>query len=236
VSGSEPLASATDSAASAADPRPDSASAAEASQLASGTSPAGPGTTDMLGFIGIGRGERVAELGAGTRDSVEQMVQAVGPAGVVYVRHDPRTLTALPSTREGAKPSDALPANVVLMTTRDEAVLDAAVKDLNVATLLFSYHDLVARGIDRRRLNLAVYRALVPSGTFVIADLAPPPGTSAEAARKLNRVDERLVRTEVEAAGFVLADSAELVTSAARGGSDPTEHGGQYILKFRKAR
>jgi predicted methyltransferase len=189
----------------------------------------------MLGFIGIGRGERVAELGAGTRDSVELMVQAVGPAGVVYVRHDPRTLTALPSTREAAKPTDALPPNVVLMTTRDEAVLDAPVKDLNVATLLFSYHDLVARGVDRRRLNLAVYRALVPGGAYVIADLAPPPGTSADAARKLNRVDERLVRSEVEAAGFVLAESAELVTNTTRGESDANEHGSQYILKFRKA-
>jgi predicted methyltransferase len=190
----------------------------------------------MLEFIGIGRGERVAELGAGTRDSMEQMLEAVGPAGVVYMRHDPRTLTALPSARERAKPSESLPANVVLLTSRDEATLDPVAKDLNVVTMLFSYHDLVARGVDRRKLNLAVYRALVPTGSYVVADLAPAPGPAADPARTLNRVEERLVRSEVEAAGFKLVNSAELVSSSARSDSDVSERGSQYILKFQKAR
>jgi len=100
----------------------------------------------LLEFLGIGRGERVADLGSGAGYSSERLAAAVGRSGVVYARHDPRVLVA-PAVREAAaERAGTLPENIVMMQTPDDAPFSAAARGLDLVTLLFAYHDLVARG------------------------------------------------------------------------------------------
>jgi hypothetical protein len=94
--------------------------------------------------------------------------------------------------------------------------LSAAARHLNLVTLLFAYHDLVARGSDRKKLNIAVFQALEPGGDYVIADHGPAPGSGSSAPQRLNGIDEGIARAEVEAAGFTFVESAELHSGSAQ--------------------
>lgn len=182
-----------------------------------------------MGFIGIGRGERVADLGSGAGYSILRMADAVGPSGVVYSRHDPRVLVAparrgAPAEREGT-----LPDNIVVMTTPDSAPLGSMARDLDLVTVLFAYDELVASGRDRLAFNRAVFAALAPERFYVIAGHGAPAGEGAAAART-GRLDEGLVRSEVEAAGFVFVEGAQLLASTATPGATTS----QWLLKFRR--
>jgi len=186
----------------------------------------------LLEFLGIGRGERVADLGSGAGYSIERLAAAVGPSGVVYARHDPRLLVA-PAVREAAAERvGTLPQNIVMMETPDSAPFSAAAWSLDLVTLLFSYHDLVARGGDRLAFNRAVFTALAPDRFYVIAEHAAPPGAGVEAAGA-GRIEERLVRADVEAAGFEFVEAAQLSAASADPGDGARS---QYLLKFRRPR
>jgi predicted methyltransferase len=186
-------------------------------------------TRSLMEFIGAGRGERVADLGSGAGYSLSSLSDAVGPSGVVYARHDPRLLVGparpgAPTEREGT-----LPDNIVVMTTPLSAPFSAAARDLDRVTLLFAYEDLVASGRDRLAFNRAVFGALAPEGLYVIAGHGAAAGAGVDAARA-GRVDEELVRTEVEAAGFFFVEGAQLLPSTAPAGSATS----QYVLEFRR--
>jgi predicted methyltransferase len=186
-------------------------------------------TRSLIEFIHVGRGERVADLGSGAGYSLSSLSDAVGPSGVVYSRHDPRLLVA--PARPGA-PTErvgALPDNIVVMTTPISAPFSAAARDLDRVTLLFGYEELVASGRDRLAFNRAVFGALAPEGVYVVAGHGAAAGAGVDAARA-GRVDEGLVRREIEAAGFVFVEAAQLLPSTADRGAATS----QYVLEFRR--
>jgi predicted methyltransferase len=184
------------------------------------------GSEQMVEFFEIGRGDRVADLGGVFGYSLTPTRRAMGPAGVLYVR------------RRSAPPADPAASGegdlgkLVWMNTPDEAPLTPEATRLNAVTLLFAYHAVVAAGHDRRKLNGAVYRALVPGGLYIIADHAAPAGSGVAAARSENRIEDGIVRSEVQAAGFEFVEAADFVSNAISS-ADRTP-GGQYLLKFRK--
>jgi len=65
-------------------------------------------------------------------------------------------------------------------------------------------HDLVWMGVDRRRMNAAVFVALRKGGRYAVIDHSAAPGAGTTVAHTLHRIDEAVVRTEVQQAGFVL--------------------------------
>jgi predicted methyltransferase len=180
----------------------------------------------MVEFFEIGRGDRVADLGGVSGYSLTPIRRALGPTGIVYVRR------RSPPPSESADASTDDLGKVVWMNTSEEAPLIADATRLNAVTLLFAYHAVVAAGRDRQKLNGAIFRALVPGGVYIIADNAPPPGSSAGAARDLNRIEESVIRQEVQAAGFQFVAAGNFVTSAAAALRRPPSS--QYVLKFRK--
>lgn len=199
-------------------------------------SPRGEPTRGMLEFFGIGRGERIADLGSGAGYSIEQMADAVGPTGIVYSRHDPRLLVAAAVPGAPAHRTGTLPENIVVMETSDVAPFSAAAKNLDLVTVLFSYHELVTQGRSRLPFNRAVFEALAPDGIYVIAGHGTAAGASVETARE-GRIDERVVRADVEAAGFVFVEAAQLLSSTAHAGSSAeAPAASQYLLKFRRPR
>ena len=183
-------------------------------------------TRDLMEFIGIGRGERIADLGAGAGYSILHMAEAVGPSGVVYTRHDPRPLSAPAKPGATTEHEGTLPENIVVMSTPDSAPFSAAARDLDLVTLLFAYSDLVEHGRDRLAFNRAVFAALAPDRFYIVASHDPSP----QAAGGAGRVGEELVRRDVEAAGFVFVEAAQLLPSNAHAEAASS----QYVLKFRK--
>jgi predicted methyltransferase len=204
---------------------------------------AGRKPAETLAFFGIQPGMKVAELAAGGGYSAELLARAVGPGGVVYAQNNRFVLE-----RFAEKPwSERLRKPVMKSVVRVDRELDDPLppeaRDLDAVFLVLFYHDTVWMEADRAAMNRAVFRALKPGGVFAIVDHAGRAGTGVTEVKTLHRIEEKIVREEIERAGFRLAAEATFLRSPAdtrdwnaspmvagdkRGTSD------RFVLKFVK--
>jgi predicted methyltransferase len=56
--------------------------------------------------------------------------------------------------------------------------------------------------VDRAEMDRKLFAVLKPGGVFVIADHSALPGQGTSVGKTLHRIEEGVVRQEVEAAGF----------------------------------
>ncbi|MEO6745838.1 MAG: hypothetical protein ABIN08_15275 [Caldimonas sp.] len=130
--------------------------------------------------------------------------------------------------------------NITAVVQRFEDPVPAALAGgaVDLATLMFNYHDLGHLGVDRAAMNAAVFRALKPGGIYVIADHAGRPGTGISESGTLHRVEEAFVRREVEAAGFRWVASGDFLRNPQdprdRNVPEPPQPKDEFVLKFVK--
>ncbi|MDD0813480.1 hypothetical protein PSQ39_02435 [Curvibacter sp. HBC28] len=109
---------------------------------------------------------------------------------------------------------------------------------LDIVTLMFNYHDLGHLGVDRARMNRAVFAGLRPGGVYVLADHAGRPGTGISESRTLHRIEEAFLRQEVEAAGFQWLARSDLYANPAdprdQRSPEPPQQPDGFLLKFIK--
>ena len=187
----------------------------------------------MLSFIGVHPGMVALDLSAGGGYTPELIARAVGPAGRVYAQ------SPKPSPRllERTKGQDG--GNIVILARRFEDPVPAELTGtLDLVTFMFNYHDLGHLGVDRAQLNRAVFAALKPGGMYVIADHSGRPGTGISESGTLHRIEEALLRREVSAAGFRLADEGLFLRNSAdprdRNTPEPPMPKDEFVLKFVK--
>ena len=193
----------------------------------------------MLAFIGVRPGMRVLDLGTGGGYSAELLARAVGPAGHVHAQASEadmaRIKTALSDriARSGLKNFSAH-----VRPYQDPVPPEVAPGSLDLATFFFAYHDQGEPGLDRARMNRAVFNALKPGGLYVIADHSGRPGTGNSERNTLHRIEEAFLRREVEAAGFRLAGEADFLRNPADPRDKmvfrPTQPNDEFVLKFVK--
>jgi predicted methyltransferase len=217
--------------ADAAAAEPGSAAPTPEPSATSSASGGGEASEGMISFFEIGRGDRVADLGGLLGYSLERILDAVGGAGVVYARLRPGLS---PDAVPYANPDRSHQGELIWMKTPLTAPFSPDAKRLNAVTLLYAYHSIVAANQDRKAFNEGVLRALVPGGAYIIVDHAAPPGSGVAAAARMNRIEDHIVRAEVEAAGFKFVEAADFVLDAPRTPDQPAPS--QYVLKFKKPR
>jgi predicted methyltransferase len=198
---------------------------------------------EMLAFFDIVPGQHVAELMAGGGYTSELLARAVGPSGRVIAQNSPFILQ-----RFAEKPWTErlkLPAmkNVQRVDRDVDDPLPRDAHDLDAVLMVLVYHDTVWLGADRDRMNRAVFAALRSGGIYGIVDHASRPGAGLADVQTLHRIEESVVREEIERAGFKLAASADFlknpndtydwsasprVAGEKRGTSD------RFVLKFVK--
>jgi predicted methyltransferase len=195
----------------------------------------------MLAFFGVAPGMRVAELGAGGGYSTELFARAVGPRGVVYAQDTPNWDG--PGLRKAWEMRLVRPA---LQNTRHflrqwDEPLPPDANDLDAVYSVAVYHDAIAEKQDPGKMNQAVFAALRPGGVYAIIDNSAKTGTGAADAERLHRIDEQLVRDQVQQAGFKLvADDAFLRNPDdprdwnADSGVNKTHTQDRFALKFVK--
>lgn len=195
----------------------------------------------MLSFIGVNRGMTVLDLSAGGGYTSELLARTAGQGGQVYAQVAPRAEGPPPSLAKLKERAQKLTAGKIIPTLRpfeDPAPEKMAANSFELATMMFNYHDLGHLGVDRDRLNRAVFKALKPGSMYVIADHAGRPGTGISESGTLHRVEEALVRKEVEAAGFKFIESANFLHNPADPRDKKTPDDGQpkdeFVLKFIK--
>jgi predicted methyltransferase len=191
----------------------------------------------LLAFTGVNAGMKVLDMGAGGGYSTELMARAVGPRGVVYGQNGAE-LGARAKERLEARLKTPAMQNVVALVRPFDDPLPADVRDLDLITFLFFYHDTTYMEVDRAAMNRKLYAALKPGGLLVIADHSARPGDGVSVGKTLHRIEESALRREVEAAGFKLVaagdfwrhpeDPRDFSTTRPTGPVD------EFVLKFQK--
>lgn len=199
----------------------------------------------VLAFAGVAPGESVADLLPGGGYFTRIFSKAVGPHGHVYAIVPAEIAKAFPKSLATIRALAADPAyaNVTVLVEPIDAL--SAPAPLGLVWTAQNYHDLhdpFMGPADLAKVNGAVFAALKPGGTYVVLDHAAEPGSGLRDTNTLHRIDPAAVRAEVEAAGFVLAGSSDLLRNPAdthmQKVFDPSIRGrtDQFILKFRKPR
>jgi predicted methyltransferase len=190
---------------------------------------------EMLLFAAPRPGFVVLDVSAGGGYTSELFARVVAPGGRVYAQ-TPRP----PGATLAARLKTPAGANIVSAVQPFDNPIPAGVArgGLDLVTLMFNYHDFGSMGVDRARLNAAVFAALKPGGTYVVADHAGRPGTGISESATLHRVEQSLVQREVEAAGFRVADEGVFLRNPAdprdREEPMPPMTKDEFVLKFVK--
>lgn len=172
---------------------------------------AGRHPAETLSFFGVKKGQRVADLAAGGGYTTELLARAVGPSGVVYSQNNPMIVDRFAGEPWAARLAKPVNENVVRVVRDFDDPLPPDATDLDVVFNVLFYHDTVWMKTDRAKMNAAVFRALKPGGVYAIIDHSGRPGTGAKESDSLHRIEEALVRKEILAAGFTLAEEADFL-------------------------
>ena len=191
----------------------------------------------LLKFAGPRPGMTVLDMGAGGGYSTELMARAVAPNGKVY----------------GQFPADGFQKAIDNFNARlkTPAMSDAAadfrpfddpippdVSNLDLITFLFYYHDTTYMKVDREQMDRKMFAALKPGGYLVLADHAAAAGADISVGKSLHRIDEAIVRKELEAAGFKFVAAGDFwrVPGDTRDFSSnrPPSPVDSFVLKFQK--
>jgi predicted methyltransferase len=170
----------------------------------------------LMAFAKVSPGMRVLEIGAAGGYTTEVLARAVGPTGVVYAQN-PARLRAFADAALVARLATPGCKNVVKVDRELDDPAPPEAKPLELVVMNVIYHDAVWTRVDRAKMNRAIFEALKPGGRFVVIDSSARPGSGDADAEKLHRIDEQLVRSEVESAGFKLEAEGDLFRNPADG-------------------
>ncbi len=197
---------------------------------------------EVLAFAGVKEGAQVLELIPGGGYFTRILSGAVGPKG-----HVAEGLPNLTGAADVAQKSNGVAADPNFGNVSEARFTVDDLAKLGPVDLVWTsqnYHDLhLARfKLDVVGFDKAVYAALKPGGTFFIEDHAAAPGSGLDVPDKLHRINEDIVKQEVESVGFKLVGESDILRNPA---DDHTllvfnpairGHTDQFLLKFRKPR
>lgn len=198
---------------------------------------------ELLAFLGIQPGWRIADLGAGGGYTAELLVRAVGSNGVVYGQNSPAVLKMFAEKAWSARLAKPVMKGVVRLDRDFDDPFPAGLAPLDAVTMVLFYHDTVWLGVDREAMNRAVFNALKPGGVFLIVDHSARSGDATDVASTFHRIEEAVVRKEVQTAGFVLDVEADFLRNSndtrdwndsPRAAGDRRGTSDRFVLRFRK--
>lgn len=186
----------------------------------------------FLPFTGVAPGMKVLDVSAGAGYTSQLLALEVLPGGTLYAQ-TPRPGAALTKRLAEHPQADF----VLVQRPFDDPVPDGAPK-LDLVTLVLNYHDITYLPVDRAKMNAAIFAALKPGGHYVIVDHSSRPGRGVSEGRTLHRIDEAVVRHEVEQAGFVLEAEGTFLRNPADPrdvpSSNPAVPTDKFALRFVK--
>jgi predicted methyltransferase len=168
----------------------------------------------LLAFTGVRPGWKVLDMAAGAGYSTEIMARGAAPGGTVYGQN-PADLPARAKDGFTARMQHPAMKSVVPETRPFDDPMPADVKDLDLVTFFFGYHDTTYLPVDRAKMDRALFSALKPGGYLVIADYAAAPGAGTSVGKTFHRIEESTLKSEVEAAGFKLVDEGNFLRNPA---------------------
>ncbi len=200
---------------------------------------AGRKPADVIRFLGIEEGMHVIDLIAASGYYTEVLSLAVGPTGTVYAQNPPSVLQYRDGAADKAmsvRLADSRLANVMRL---DREMSDTGLKpdSLDAAITALNFHDIYNDDPAAAASFLkAVRMHLKPGGVLGVIDHF---GSAGADNAKLHRIEEQLVIDAVEAAGFVVEATSDVLRNPSddrtTGVFDPSVRGktDRFVLKLR---
>ncbi len=204
---------------------------------------AGRKPAELLAFLGIQPGWRIADLGAAGGYTTELLKRSVGDDGTVYGQNSKKLLEMFAEKAWSARLAKPVMKGVVRLDRDFDNPFPGDMPPLDAVTMVLFYHDTVWLGVDREAMNKAVFAALKPGGVFLIVDHSARPGDGIKVTDTFHRIEEEVVKSEVLAAGFVLdgeadflrnSDDTRLWNDSPRAAGERRGTSDRFVLRFRK--
>ena len=202
---------------------------------------AGRHPAEMLEFLDLKPGMKVADLGAGGGYTTELIARAVGPTGVVYMQNFPEFAQGFLKEALAERFTHPAMKNAVRVDRDPEDPLPPEAKNLDAVVINVFYHDIANTKADRVRMNRNIFNALQPGGTYIVIDSSAQAGSGVTATSTLHRIDEQVVKDEVLKAGFKLAAEGDFLrnpqdtrdwNSSPRAAAERRGTSDRFALKF----
>ena len=193
---------------------------------------------EVIAFIGLKKGDKVADIVAGRLTS--SLADAVGPTGKVYAVETAEVVKVHPDALTHMNELATRSPNVVVS---GDPIASPLPSGLDAVVIRQNYHDLYDKFMgpaDVPAFNKAVFTALKPGGVFVILDHVAATGSGIDATETLHRIDPERVKADVLAAGFKLDATSSILANPSDDHSkkvfDPSVRGhtDQFLYRFRK--
>ena len=166
---------------------------------------------ELLRFLRLRRGMKVADIGAGFGYTTELLARAVGPTGVVYGQNPPFVLERFADKGWSQRLAKPVMATVIRLDRPFDDPFPDDVRGLDLVINVLFYHDFEWQGVDREAHDRDVLAALRPGGRYVIVDASAAAGAGTSVGESLHRIEQSVVEHELEAAGFELVDHADFL-------------------------
>ncbi len=166
----------------------------------------------IMKALHLKRGQRVADVGAGTGLFTMLIADAVGPKGKVYAVDIVKDFIALINKRAGE--ANLKNIQTVLCTERSTELPKDSIE---LAFTSDTYHHLEYPG----SVLASIRQALRPGGELVVVDYRRELGKTAEWIVKHVRAGQEEVMKEIEAAGFKRVEAPDFLKE-------------NYLMRFRK--
>jgi predicted methyltransferase len=161
---------------------------------------------ELLMLSGIKPGDKVVEFASFGQYFTTLFSSIVGPKGHVYMYDLPYT-----EARAGAKSREFVAAHPNSSYELVDYNTLKLPQNVDIVFNVLYYHDLPLNNIDTASLNKRIFEALKPGGVFFIVDHNAAPGSGTRDTKALHRIDPEVIKKEVTAAGFQLAQESKLL-------------------------
>lgn len=201
---------------------------------------------ELLAFSKVKVGDTVMDVWPGGGYWSRLFSSIVGAKGKVYA-YVPAEITEFKSDPLGIVKAMAAEPGLSNVTAVSDPLAEPPPPDmfnkLDVVWTFENYHDLhdsFMKGASVDAFNQAIFKMLKPGGYYVIVDHAAAKGQGLKNTEDLHRIEESVVKAEVEKAGFVLDQESSLLASSADDHTlkvfDPAVKGktDRFMLRFRK--
>ena len=125
----------------------------------------------MLAFAGVKPGMTILDMAASAGYSTELLARTVAPSGKVYAQDSAAVLERFVKDRFDTRAKSPAMKNVVHVVRDYDDPIPPDLKNLDMITFFFFYHDITYLPVDRAAMNKKMFAALKPGGTFYFEDL-----------------------------------------------------------------
>lgn len=171
---------------------------------------------EVLAFAGVKQGQTIIDINSGGGYYTEILSYAVGASGTVYAHNGPLYWNFV-KTRVGERYDDRLPNVTQIHEDTENVEIEAASADLAITVLAFHDYYFLPEGrkepADVDAVLASIYKSLKAGGAFVVIDHVAPAGTGSAAGNTTHRIDPEFVKQKIEAAGFRLADTSDILAN-----------------------